>query len=246
MRRLLALVVLIVLTGAAYYYWRYRPAQVRGARETLGSEVKGAREMLGSVGGKLQATRTAGAVMAALELDRDLESYPIDVDAGEDGVVILRGEVPSVDVRAAAERRAAAVPDVRQVVNELRLNPEMPLAGDSGRTLGESFDDRAIEAKVKMAFSLNRELKGTDVDVRSYRRQVTLGGEVDAPAQRRLAVEIARRTVGVAGVTDQIGVRGQAAPAPTAASPTALPAATPAARPRADNRVQGSANEARS
>jgi osmotically-inducible protein OsmY len=174
LRSLLTLVVLLVLAGAAYYYWRYRPAEVQGAREALGS-----------VGNKLQATRTGAAVKAALKLDRDLEDYPIDVDSSDqDGVVILRGEVPSEDLRAAAARKAAAVPDVRQVVNELRVNPGMPLAGDSGRTLGENFDDRALEAKVKMAFSLNRELKGTNIGVEAYRRQVTLTGEVDGTAQQ--------------------------------------------------------------
>lgn len=215
MRGLLTLVVLGVLAGAAYYYWRYRPADVQGARQALGS-----------VGDKLQATKTAASVKAALELDRELAGYPIDVDAGDqEGVVILRGDVPSADVRAAAERRAAAVPAVQKVVNELRVDPALPPAADSGRTLGESFDDRALEAKVKMALSLDRGLKGTDIEVRSYRRQVTLRGQVDAPDQRQLAVAIARRTGDVAGVTDEIGVRGQAAPAPPSAAPTVRPQA---------------------
>jgi osmotically-inducible protein OsmY len=106
----------------------------------------------------------------------------------------------------------------------------MPPAEESGRTLGENFDDRALEAKVKMAFSLNRELRGTDLEVRSFRRQVTLAGEVDSPAQRQLAVEVARRTSDVAGVADQIVVRGQAAPAAPTATPVATPAAPPGAR----------------
>jgi osmotically-inducible protein OsmY len=222
LRSVFTLVVLLVLAGAAYYYWRYRPAEVQGAREALGS-----------VGDKLQATKTGAEVKAALKLDRDLDDYPIDVDSGDqDGVVILRGEVPSEDLRVAAERKAAAVPDVRQVVNELHVNPAMPLAGDSGRTLGESFDDRALEAKVKMAFSLHRDLKGTNIGVQAYRRQVTLTGEVEAPAQRQLAVETARGTANVAGVTDQIRVRGQGVPDAPAASPS-VPAGTPKARPRA-------------
>lgn len=222
MRSLLTLVVLIALVGAAYYYWRYRPTDVQGARDALGS-----------VGDKLQATKTGAAVKTALKLDRGLDAYPIDVDSGDqEGVVILRGEVPSEDVRAAALRKAAAVPDVRQVVNELRVNPGMPLAGDPGRTLGENFDDKALEAKVKMAFSLNRELKGTDIGVQVYRRQVTLTGQVDAPAQRQLAVEIARQTGDVAGVTDQIGVKGQVGPAPSPSASTTVPAARPGARNR--------------
>jgi osmotically-inducible protein OsmY len=221
LRTLFGLFVLLLLAGAAYYYWRYRPAEVQDAREALGS-----------VGDKLQATKTAAAVKAALELDRELKPYPIDIDAGDQpGVVVLRGEVPRDDLRAAAERRAAAVPDVRQVVNELRVDPALPAAGEPGRTLGENFDDRALEAKVRMAFSLNRELKGSDIEVRSYRRQVTLAGQVDSPAQRELAVEIARQTTDVAGVTDEIGVRGGAAPAASPQPPAGSPAARPSASP---------------
>jgi osmotically-inducible protein OsmY len=85
-----------------------------------------------------------------------------------------------------------------------------------------------------MAFSLNRELRGTDLEVRSFRRQVTLAGEVDSPAQRQLAVEVARRTSDVAGVADEIVVRGPAAPAAPAATPAATPAA-PGARSGAAN-----------
>jgi osmotically-inducible protein OsmY len=219
LRSLLTLVVLALLAGAAYYYWRHRPAEVQGAREALGS-----------VGDKLQATKTGAEVKAALELDRDLSRHPIDVDAGaQEGVVILRGEVPTADLRAAAERRAAAVPDVRQVVNELRVNPGLSPPAEAGRTLGENFDDRALEGKVRMAFSLDRELKGTDIEVRSYRRQVTLRGQVDAPAQRQLAADIARRTNGVLGVTDEMSVRGQAA-SPSPAAPPATVSPTPPPR----------------
>ena len=227
MARLLGFVVLIALVGAAYYYWQYRPTDVQGARDALGS-----------VSSKLQATKAAAAVKAALELDRELDRHPIDVDSGDqEGVVILRGEVPTEQLRVAAEGRAAAVPDVRQVVNELRVNPALPAAAEAGRTLGESFDDRALEAKVKMAFSLNRELKGTDIEVRSYQRQVTLAGRVDSAAQRQLAVEVARRTADVAGVTDQMAVRGAQAPAATA-TPAAAPSPSSAAGGRAENRPE--------
>ena len=52
-----------------------------------------------------------GAVKAALELNRNLSSYPIEVEAHDDGSVVLRGEVPSEEIRATAVRVAAAVPD---------------------------------------------------------------------------------------------------------------------------------------
>lgn len=217
MRALFSLVVLLLLAGVAYYYWRYRPAEVQGARQALDS-----------VGDKLQATKAAASVKTALELDRELKQYPVDVDAGDqEGVVVLRGEVPSEEARMAVERRASSVPDVQRVVNEVRVNPGLAVPGSSGRTLGENFDDQALEAKVRLAFSLNRDLKGTQIDVRSYRRQVTLSGQVNTPDQHQLAIDIARRTPDVASVTDQIGVAGQAAPT---TSPATAPAPTPTPR----------------
>lgn len=229
MRGLLTLVVLLLLAGVAYYYWRYRPAEVQGARQALDA-----------VGDKLQATKAAASVKAALELDRELKQYPLDVDAGDqEGVVVLRGEVPSEEAKSAAERRASAVPDVVRVVNEVRVNPGLAVPGSSGRTLGENFDDRALEAKVKLAFSLNRELTGTHIRVQTYRRQVTLTGQVNTPAQHELAVDIARRTPDVAGVTDQIGMAGQVAP-PTA--PATAPAPTPTPRVGALDHVRRGLN----
>ncbi len=154
--------------------------------------------------------KTTGAVKAALELNRTLEPYPINVDTEEDGVVVLRGEVPQAEIRAAAERVAAAVPSVRRVKNELRINPNLPVQTDAGRTLGENLDDKALEAKVHLAFSLTRQLKGTDLSVSAYRKGVTLRGEVDDEAQRRLAVEVARQTKDVQDVVDEIRIKGKA------------------------------------
>lgn len=215
MRRLLAFIVLLGLVAVALYYWKDRSSSLSAPRQALDS-----------VGDKLRSTTITGSVKAAFELNRDLENQPIDVDSGEDGSITLKGEVPSEELKAAAGKVAAAVPGVRQVVNELRVNPALATAADSGRTLGESFDDRALEAKVNLAFSLNRELKGTNIKVHAYRRRVTLRGEVDGPAQRQLAVEIAGRTPDVTQVADEIVVRGQpAAPAGPPGSPLPSPAA---------------------
>jgi osmotically-inducible protein OsmY len=213
MKKLFALLVLVAL-AVALYYWKYKPQQVqvpaaaRDAVQDLGQKTKGA---LDSVGDKLRETKTAGEVKAALELNRDLAPYSISASSPESGVVTLEGAVPRDDLRAKAEAVASAVPDVRRVVNNIRVAPgEAPPAGE-GRTLGENLDDKALVAKVHLAFSLNRELKGTDLDVRVYRKEVTLGGEVNSPSQKALAVKLAQETTGVAAVKDEIRVRGTAA-----------------------------------
>jgi hyperosmotically inducible periplasmic protein len=223
MRRLLALLVLLVLAGVAVYYWKYRPA---GATP---------QQALSALGDKLRGAKTAGEIKAALELNRNLKPYPIDVDVSGDGVVALKGELPREDFRAEAQRVAAAVPGVRVVRNEIRINPALPPPPEGDRTLGENFDDKALEAKVKLAFSLNKGLDGTHLSVRAYRREVTVGGTVDTPEQHQLAVKLAAETTDVIKVNDEVQLRGQAAA--STASPPFAPGAAPGDRAQAAKRA---------
>jgi hyperosmotically inducible periplasmic protein len=237
MRKLFALVVLVGL-GLALYFWKYQPrrleapqvpASARDAVESAGEKTRDAlgnvgektREALGNVGDKLRETKIAGQVKAALELNRDLAPYAISVSAPEPGVVVLQGSVPRDDLRRRAEEISAAVPEVRRVTNQLQVAPGTPPAGDS-RTLGENLDDKALQAKLHLAFSLRRELEGTNIDVSAYRKEVTLGGEVGSDAQRALAEEVARQTTAVASVKNEIRVRG-ALPATAVAGNAASP-----------------------
>jgi len=217
MRRLFALLVLLALVGVALYYWKDRPAG------------ESAQEALSSVGDKIRGAKTTGEVKAALELNRNLKPYAIDVDVADDGTVTLRGQLPREDFKAEAERVTVAVPGVRSVRNEIVIDPALPPPAE-GRTLGENFDDKALEAKVKLAFSLNKSLDGTELSVRAYRREVTVGGVVDTPEQHQLALKVAADTADVIKVSDEIQLRGQAAAPPAAAT---SPAAAPGDRARA-------------
>jgi hyperosmotically inducible protein len=223
MRRLFALLVLLVLVGVGLYYWKYRPTGTSP------------RQALGSVREKLRGARTTGEIRAALELNRNLKPYPIDVETTGDGVVALKGEVPREDFKAEAGRVAAAVPGVREVHNQIRIDPALPPPAEGGRTLGENFDDKALEAKVKVAFSLNTGLDGTHLSVRAYRREVTVGGTVDTPEQHQLALRLAGDTSDVLKVSDEIQLRGQSAAPVAAAAPAAV--AAPGDRAKAAKRA---------
>ena len=103
MRRVLALLVVIALVLGVLYYWKYQPGRLPHLRsEKLGEVGTKLGEVGETVGEKLRATKTKGSVKAALELNRNLTSYPIEVDAHDDGTVVLRGAVPSEEVRANA------------------------------------------------------------------------------------------------------------------------------------------------
>jgi osmotically-inducible protein OsmY len=212
------------------YYWKYEPGRLPHLQsEKLGAVGTKIGEVGESVGEKLRATRTKGSVKAALELNRNLNSQHIEVDALDDGTVILRGEVPSEAVRADAVRVATGVPDVRRVDDQLRVDPALAATSPEGRSFGENFDDHALEAKVRLAYSLSKDMKGADVKVTAFRREVTLGGTVASEAQHQVALQIAQQTPQVSTVKDTLQVAGSAS-APSG-SPAAGAASAPAAPP---------------
>jgi osmotically-inducible protein OsmY len=196
-------VVLLLVLGLA--------ASVFLARRE-GHHLEGAGRALESVEGRLAGARLKASVRLAFELHRDLAPLPIDVRADGAGQVILEGEAPAPDLVRAAEAVAAAVPGVRRVENRLRVragaSPAAP-PGEPARTLGEKVDDEALEAKIRLAFSLNRALQGTRLSVRSRLREVALEGSVSRAEQKDLAVEIAGRTPGVRRITDRIRVAAE-------------------------------------
>lgn len=194
--RLLAFLILVALVAVAVFYWR-------------GGGPLRAPRSLEEVGGEIKDTATTGAVKAAFGLNRRLREHDLSVST-ENGVVTLRGELPSAELRTLAVKVAQAVPDVRVVVDHLRLSEKASTPKADGRTLGESLDDRSLEVQVRLAFSLNRDLKGADIQVRSFRRQLTLTGEVGSEAHRALALETARETAGVEAVRSELRVRGGA------------------------------------
>ena len=103
---------------------------------------------------------------------------------------------------------AKDVPDVAGVLNQIQANPgAVPLPVDE-RTLGQSLDERTLQMQVKLALSLNRDLKGSDIQVGVDRREVTLSGDVATPAQRDRALGTARDTSSVGSVVDRLRVRG--------------------------------------
>jgi hyperosmotically inducible protein len=190
--RLFALCILVALVGGGLYYWKHGGS---GLPEV---------EDLGEVGDRLKDAATTGAVKGAFELNRHLASLEIEIET-EGGVVTLRGHVPGEEARRLAEEVAASVPHVTQVVNHLKISGGEPEARPgSERTLGESLDDRALEVRLRLAFSLDRNLDGADLKVKAYRREVTLTGEVRSERQREETLRIARDLPGVTGVTDRL------------------------------------------
>ncbi len=200
-RRLFAFVILLGLAAGGLWYWKLEhgqtPPELGAVGEALGRRFDDA---------KLQAS-----VKAAFELNRRLQSLPLHVQA-EEGVVTLRGDVPDAHSKALAEQVARQVPGVRQVVDHLRVVAATGEARDTAgeRTWGENIDDQALRAKVHLALSLRGDLAGAKLDVRVFRRAVTLSGEVRSEAQRAAALQLVSDVPDVREVVDKLRIAGSA------------------------------------
>ena len=195
MLRLAALAVLLVLVGGGVYLWKTNPHT--------------APRNLAEVKDQIKDGVLSSEVKTALTLHKRLKPYPISVST-EAGVVTLRGELPDAGLRATAERLAAAVPDVRQVVNQIKLGGSAVASKDEAdeRSIGERLDDEALEVQARMAFSLNKHLKDAKLEVSCWKKELRVTGEVDAVETQRLALDTLREITGAKAVTDQIRVRG--------------------------------------
>jgi hyperosmotically inducible protein len=181
LKRLLALLVLIAIGVAAFYYWK-KPATAERAAQGAASE---ARQALDTVGQKLKETKYTGSVKAAFELNRELAPLSIDIDSNEDGVVTLKGAVPSEDLKALAGKVAASVPGVTQVNSQLVVGAAPPPAAGGDRV-----------GRVQQALHANSSLSAYTITVRDEGGRVVLTGRVRTSAEKDLAGLLARDAAG--------------------------------------------------
>jgi len=81
-------------------------------------------------------------------------------------------------------------------------------AGDQyHRSTGTYIDDAAVSTKVKTDLITDSNVKGSEVQVRTYQGEVQLSGFVDTPEQKDRAAEIARRVDGVRMVRNDLIVK---------------------------------------
>jgi len=144
------------------------------------------------------ATITA-SVKSKLMWNETTESLGINVDTDR-GRVTLRGEVDSPESKTLAGRLAANTTGVRTIDNQLVVRP--PAQGSrrqaSGpRSAGDAVSDAWITTKVKSSLMFSRSVDALDINVDTRDGVVNLRGTVSSPAERDLAVELARNVRGV-------------------------------------------------
>ncbi|HEX8091484.1 MAG TPA: BON domain-containing protein, partial [Blastocatellia bacterium] len=200
MRRLVALLILVVVVaGAGYYIYK------NGLNKPA---------WLGSISSSSADVGTTTKVKAAFGLSKRVSAYDIGVTT-TDGAVTLTGLVPSEDVKSLAGEIARDTQGVRQVNNEIQIDPAARPTSESARV-----EDLEIRTSILESFARSPELGGKGIEVKVENRIVSLSGAVETTAQRNGAEQTARAVDGVAGVTNNITVTNpQAVTEPPAAAP---------------------------
>ena len=149
-------------------------------------------------------------VKSKLAADSQTSAIKIGVETNN-GVVKLTGTVPTNTEKTKAEQLARNTEGVKQVSNEIKVDPNSTgatnlgdKAGEAAKGLGETISDASILAKVKAKLIADG-ITGTDVDVSNG--AVVLKGQVEDAKEKSKAEELAKNTDGVKGVTNQLTVK---------------------------------------
>ena len=186
-RTVLALVLVLVVLGAIYYISRQNSSL---------------QHAFHSVKESTQDAAATSRVRTALLLSKQVSPFDIKVGTSQ-GEVTLQGQVPSEEVKAVAGAIAQDTSGVKQVHNNLGVNPSAERNLETER-LGERVGDLEIKTLVSDALSKNGEVGEQRVETEVKNRVVTLSGSVETASQKYTAEQVAWQVPGVQGVKDNL------------------------------------------
>jgi hyperosmotically inducible protein len=156
-----------------------------------------------------QDAATTSRVRTALLLSKQVSPFDVKVQTLQ-GAVTLEGQVPSEQVKNVAGAIAQDTSSVKQVRNNLSINPTTERNPDREH-LGERVADLEIQTLVSDALSKNADLADKHIATVVKNKSVTLSGTVQSVGQKYTADQIAWQVVGVQGLTDSLSVTDAAA-----------------------------------
>lgn len=166
----------------------------------------------GDLSSQLSEARQEGSIWTAFALNRHLNPFTIDVDV-ENGTARISGSVESEVERDLAEQIALGIEGVKEVDNQLKVDPQVaPRSGDKP-SLAQRIDDVTLAATVKSKLLWNSNTEGLDIQVRAENGVVTLRGQAQTPAAKELAERLAANTDGVREVHNLLSISSADSPA---------------------------------
>jgi hyperosmotically inducible protein len=182
--------VLLVLAVGAVYFILTRNSSVQNAYSSIKEST--------------QDAATTSRVRTALLLSKHVSPFDIKVETVQ-GDVTLEGQVPSEQLKAVAGAIAQDTSSVRQVHNNLSVNPSTERNPDREH-LGERVADLEIQTLVTDALSKNVDLAEKHIATVVKNRTVALNGTVQTTSQKYAAEQIAWQVPGVQGLSDNLSV----------------------------------------
>jgi hyperosmotically inducible protein len=154
------------------------------------------------------------AVKSKLAAADTVKATDINVDTSN-GVVTLKGEVPSAAAKTRALELAKATDGVRDVVDAIVVTPAAApttgavddaqrKVGDAARDTSNVMGDAGITAAIKTKMLADSTVSGLKIDIDTTDGVVTLKGDVASAVEHKRAIEIAKGTEGVKSVKDQL------------------------------------------
>jgi osmotically-inducible protein OsmY len=192
--------ILLVILIVGIYFAYTQSASLRGAFH--------------SVKESTQDATTTSKVRTALLLSKRVSPFDIKVETMQ-GEVTLTGQVSSDEVKTVAGAIAQDTAGVKQVHNDIGINPTAERNPETER-LGERVADLEVKTVVNDSLSKSTDLKDKNIDVQVKNRIVTLGGAVETPPQKYSAEQIAWQASGVQGVVNNLNVTNTLAAPETA------------------------------
>ncbi len=195
-RTVLAMLLVLVLGGAIYYIARQNSSLQNAAH---------------SVKESAQDAAATSRVRTALLLSKQVSPFDIKVETHQ-GEVTLQGQVSSEEVKAMAGAIAQDTSGVKQVRNNLDVNPSAERNPETER-LGERVADLEIKTLVSDALSKSAEVGEKRIETEVKNRVVTLSGSVETTSQKYAVEQIAWQIPGVQGVKNNLNTtNAQATP----------------------------------
>jgi hyperosmotically inducible protein len=186
---ILVLVLLVLIVGVVYFIL------------TRNSSVQNA---FSSIKESTQDAATTSRVRTALLLSKNASPFDIKVKTAQ-GEVTLEGQVPSEQVKSVAGAIAQDTSSVKQVHNNLVVNPAIERNPDREH-LGARVADLEIQTLLTDALSKNADLAEKHIATEVKNRTVALNGTVQTTNQKYTAEQIAWQVPGVQGLTDNLNV----------------------------------------
>ncbi|WP_299263745.1 BON domain-containing protein [uncultured Psychrosphaera sp.] len=142
-----------------------------------------------------------GKAETTILLNKHLNSFDINTDV-KNGVVYLTGEVNSQIEKSLAGELITNLDGVKTVENKLVILPE----STQSQEVIDKLTDAKVETVVKTKLLMHPDVSGTNIEVETENKVVTLTGHVDSEEEKELAAEVVKGTEDIESIVNNLSV----------------------------------------